>query len=116
MIVKSQILDKVFLALGHPVRREILVRLANGAATVSDIAKPFELSLNAVSKHLKVLEKAGLIERQVRGREHYCYINPQPLESVTNWLAYYQAFWTSRFDAMEQELIARKRQENLGKE
>jgi DNA-binding transcriptional ArsR family regulator len=116
MIVPSRTLDKVFLALGHPVRREILVRLANGAATVSDVAKPFELSLNAVSKHLKVLERAGLIERQVRGREHYCYISPEPLEEVTNWLAYYQAFWTSRFDAMEQALIARKRQENPGKE
>ena len=116
MIAHAQTLDKVFLALGHPVRREILIRLARGAATVTDIAEPFELSLNAVSKHLKVLEKAGLIERQVRGREHYCSISPQPLEAVTDWLAYYRTFWTNRFDAMEQALIARKRLENPGKD
>ena len=102
-------LDSVFLALGHPIRRQILMRLAQGAATVTDIAEPFELSLNAISKHLKVLEKAGLIRRQVLGREHYCSISPQPLEEVSNWLNYYQGFWMSRLDAMEQELLARKR-------
>ena len=106
---RSQTLDKVFLALGHPVRRQILVRLAQGPATVTDIAEPFDMSLNAISKHLKVLEKASLIQRQVLGREHYCSINPQPLEEVSNWLTYYQAFWTSRLDALEQEIIARKR-------
>lgn len=107
---EPQPLDRVFLALSHPVRRQILERLAQGAATVSDIAEPFDnLSLNAVSKHLKVLENANLIQRQVLGREHYCSISPQPLEDVTNWLTYYRAFWTSRFDAMEQELLAKKR-------
>ncbi len=105
---QPQTLDRVFLALSHPVRREILLRLAQGAATVTDIAAPFELSLNAISKHLKVLEKAGLIQRQVQGREHYCRIRPEPIEEVSNWLTYYQAFWTSRLDAMEQELINRK--------
>jgi len=109
-------LDRVFLALGHPIRRQILARLAQGAATVTDIAEPFELSLNAISKHLKVLEKAGLIRRQVLGREHYCSISPQPLEEVSNWLTYYQGFWTSRLDAMEQELIARKRPKLADKE
>lgn len=111
-------LDNVFLALGHPVRRQILVRLAQGAATVTDIAEPFEISLNAVSKHLKVLERAGLIHRQVLGREHYCSISPQPLEEVSNWLTYYRAFWTSRLDAMERELIASRlaRESNLDKE
>src|SRR5215831_2405564 len=104
-----QTLDRVFLALSHPIRRQILIRLAQGAATVTDIAEPFKLSLNAVSKHLKVLEKASLIQRQVLGREHYCRINPQPLEEVSDWLTYYQAFWTSRLDAMEQEIIASKR-------
>ena len=106
---QPQTLDRVFLALGHPVRRQILVRLAHGAATVTDIAEPFEVSLNAISKHLKVLERAGLIQRQVLGREHYCSISPQPLEDVANWLTYYQAFWISRLDALEQELIISKR-------
>lgn len=105
---QTQALDRVFLALGHPVRRKILERLATSAATVTDIAEPFEMSLNAVSKHLKVLEKAGLIQRQVLGREHYCRLRPQPLEEASDWLTYYRVFWTSRFDAMEQELIARK--------
>ncbi len=106
---QAQTLDRVFLALSHPVRRKILVRLARGAATVGDIAEPFEMSLNAISKHLKVLERASLIQRQVLGREHFCSISPQPLEEVSNWLAHYQAFWTSRLDAMEQEIIASKR-------
>ena len=68
--LQPQALDRVFLALGHPIRRQILVRLAQGTATVTDIAEPFDLSLNAISKHLKVLEKAGLIQREVLGREH----------------------------------------------
>ena len=105
---QAQTLDRVFLALGHPVRRQILERLALSAATVTDIAAPFERSLNAISKHLKVLERAGLIQRQVLGREHYCRLSPQALEGASDWLAHYRAFWTSRFDAMEQELIARK--------
>jgi len=115
-VSETQILDRVFLALGHPVRRQILVRLAQGAATVTDIAEPFDLSLNAISKHLKVLERANLIQREVVGREHYCRISPQPLEEISNWLAYYQTFWTSRFDAMEQEIIARKRTKPSDKE
>src|SRR5579864_6856656 len=113
---QPQTLDRIFLALGHPVRREILLRLAQGAATVTDIAEPFELSLNAISKHLKVLERARLIQRQVLGREHYCHLSPQQLEVASNWLTYYHAFWTSRFDAMEQELLARKCSNALDKE
>jgi len=106
---QPQELNRIFLALGHPVRRQILACLAQGEATVTEIAEPFELSLNAISKHLKVLERAGLIERQVVGREHYCRICPEPLKEASEWLAYYQAFWTSRLDAMEQELIAKRR-------
>lgn len=116
LLSQPETLDKVFLALGHPVRREILVRLAQGSATVTDIAEPFDMSLNAVSKHLKVLEKAGLIQREVLGREHYCRISTEPLEEVSNWLTYYQAFWTSRLDAMEREIIARKRSRSSAKE
>ena len=109
IVSQPQKLDRVFLALGHPVRRQILARLAQGPATVTDIAEPFEISLNAISKHLKVLERAGLIERQVLGREHYSRICPELLKEVFDWLTYYQAFWTSRLDAMEQEIIARRR-------
>lgn len=105
---QSEVLDKVFSALGHPIRRQILLRLAQGKATVTDIAEPFEPSLNAISKHLKVLESAGLVQREIVGREHFCSINPQPLGEIASWLATYQAFWMSRLDALEQELIARK--------
>ena len=113
---QSQTLDHVFLALGHPVRRQILIRLAQREAIVTEIAEPFDLSLNAISKHLKVLEKAGLIQREVQGREHYLRINAESLDEVSNWLSYYQAFWTGRFDAMEQEVIAKKRSTLAGKE
>src|SRR5215813_11560164 len=99
VVTQPQALDRVFLALGHPVRRQILVRLAQGEATVTEIAEPFDMSLNAISKHLKILERASLIQRQVVGREHYCRVSPQSLEEVSNWLTYYQAFWTSRLDA-----------------
>ena len=115
-MAQSQTLDDVFLALGHPVRREILVRLAQGSATVTDIAEPFDLSLNAISKHLKILERANLIQREVIGREHYCRISTEPLEEISNWLTYYQSFWTSRFDAMEQELLAKKRSKSANRE
>lgn len=105
-----QPVDRVFLALGHPIRRQILVQLAHGATTVSDIAQPYPLSLNAISKHLKVLESAGLIEREVVGREHYCRIRTEPLAEVTSWLTYYQSFWSGRLEAMEQALLARKQE------
>ena len=111
-----QSLDKVFLALSHPVRRQILARLAQDAATVTEIAEPFELSLNAISKHLKTLEKAGLIQREVMGREHYCQIRTKPLEEASRWLAaYYQAFWTGRLEAMEREIRSNKRSKSSEK-
>jgi DNA-binding transcriptional ArsR family regulator len=105
---QSPSLDHVFLALSHPVRRQILSRLIQGAATVTDIAEPFSLSLNAISKHLKILERAHLINREVLGREHYCRVNPQPLEQASRWLAFYQVFWTDRLDALEHELLVKK--------
>src|SRR5215468_8207129 len=109
-------LTSVLGAVSHPSRRAILDRLARGPARVTEIAEPFDMSLNAVSKHLKVLESAGLIQREVVGREHYCRIRTEPLAEVTNWLTYYQAFWSSRLDAMEQALITRKRVTSLTEE
>ena len=112
---KDPNLDKIFLALGHPSRRTILTRLQHGRATVMEIAGPFDTSLNAISKHLKVLEKAGLIEREVRGREHFCGLRPGALNAAAHWLVYYQSFWAERLDALEQELIARKRSQSSRK-
>lgn len=108
-MTESQTLDRVFLALGHPVRRRILRRLVQGPATVTAIAEPYQMSLNAVSKHVKILERANLIQREIIGREHYCSFRPGSLKSVSKWLDYYQTFWTTRFDALEQEIIAKKR-------
>jgi DNA-binding transcriptional ArsR family regulator len=80
--------------------------LREGSATVTAIAEPFPTSLNAVSKHLKVLESAGLIRREIVGRRHYCSVTPRRLDEARDWLDYYRAFWTSRLDAMEEELLA----------
>ncbi len=82
-------LDKIFAALGHPVRLVIIERLMQQEATVSEIAAPFQLSLNAISKHLKVLEAAGLIERRVSGREHFCRLAPGSLDAVHGWVRYH---------------------------
>jgi DNA-binding transcriptional ArsR family regulator len=110
--IESETLDHIFLALGSPVRRRILHYLAeSGEATVTEIAAPFDVSLNAISKHMKVLEKAGLIQRDIRGREHYCRLHPQTLNDSAEWLNYYRQFWTTRLDAMEQRLLARTRSE-----
>lgn len=105
--VPSENLDQVFSALGNPLRRQILTTLAeNGNMTVTDIAAPFTVSLNAISKHVKVLEKAGLVQRDIRGREHYCKLNPKMLDSAARWLEHYRQFWTERLDAMDQQLRA----------
>jgi DNA-binding transcriptional ArsR family regulator len=97
-------LDTVFHALGDATRRKMLGALAGGARTVSQLAQPFEMSLAAASKHIKVLEGAGLISREVRGRTHFCRLEPGPLASAYEWLAFYERFWTGRLDILERLL------------
>ena len=94
-------LNRVFHALGDPTRRAILDRLTRGEATVSDLSQPFPLSLAAISKHLGVLERAGLVTRESRGRERLCRINPAALDDARAWLEFHQRFWTGRLDALE---------------
>ncbi|MEM7465968.1 MAG: metalloregulator ArsR/SmtB family transcription factor [Pseudomonadota bacterium] len=94
-------LDMVFGALADPTRRALLTHLVGGEQRISDLAEPFEISLAGVSKHIQVLEKAGLIERRVEGRTHYCRFDPTNLENAYEWLAFYQQFWTDRLDALE---------------
>jgi len=94
-------LDAVFHALGDATRRRMLHDLANGERTVGQLAEPFEISLAAASKHIKALESAGLIRREVRGRMHVCRLAPGPLASAHQWLTYYERFWTSRLDVLE---------------
>ena len=97
-------LDTVFHALGDATRRRMLRSLAGGERTVGELAQPFAISLAAASKHIKALEHAGLIRREVRGRTHLCRLEPGPLASATEWLGYYEHFWTNRFDALDRLL------------
>ena len=99
-------MNSIFHALGDATRRQMIRELADGERTVSELAEPFSMSLAAASKHIKVLESAGLIRREVRGRTHLCRLDPGPLASAHEWLSFYERFWTSRLDALEQLLRA----------
>jgi DNA-binding transcriptional ArsR family regulator len=93
-------LDAVFSALADPTRREILARLAEGEASVTELAEPFEISLPAVSKHLGVLEEAGLVTREWDGRVRHCRLVAEAMEDALAWIARYGRFWEDRFDSL----------------
>jgi DNA-binding transcriptional ArsR family regulator len=97
-------LDMVFHALGDTTRRQMLRELAGGERTVGQLAEPFAISFQAASKHIKALEKAGLVRREVRGRTHLCRLDPGPLASAHQWLSLYERFWTDRLGALERLL------------
>jgi DNA-binding transcriptional ArsR family regulator len=94
-------LDAVFHALADPTRRAMVRRLAEREQTVSELAAPYPISLAAASKHVKVLERAGLVRRTVHGRRHVCRLDPAPLAAATRHLRFYERFWTDRLDALE---------------
>ena len=106
MMTSPTQLDATLLALADPTRRAIVRRLAGSEARVTEIAAPFPISLNAVSKHIRVLERAGLVRRRVVGREHILSFNPAPLDEAAVWIATQQATWQQRFDALERLLAA----------
>lgn len=97
-------LSAVFAALADPTRRALLERLADGPATVSALAEPFDMSLAAVSKHLKVLERAGLISRGRDAQWRPCSLEARPLEQASDWLDGYRQFWDARFDQLEEHI------------
>lgn len=97
-------LDTVFHALGDATRRRMLRDLAAGERTVGELASPFSMSLAAASKHIKVLEQAGLIRREIRGRTHLCRLEPGPLATASEWLGFYERFWTGSLDTLERLL------------
>ncbi|MEC3977113.1 ArsR/SmtB family transcription factor [Amycolatopsis sp. H20-H5] len=97
-------LSATFAALADPTRRAILSRLSTGEATVNELAEPFAVSLQAVSKHLKVLERAGLISRGRTAQWRPCRLEPGPLEDVSGWVARYRRFWDGSFDRLEEQL------------
>ncbi|HEY3868955.1 MAG TPA: metalloregulator ArsR/SmtB family transcription factor [Actinocrinis sp.] len=101
-------MDAVFHALASEARRGMLGRLAGGELTVGQLAEPLSMSLAAASKHVQVLERAGLIRRTVTGRRHVCRLDPGPLRSASAWLRFYEHFWSHRLDALEALLGAQQ--------
>jgi DNA-binding transcriptional ArsR family regulator len=97
-------LDSVFHALGDRTRRLMLQELANGERTISQLAEPHEMSLAAASKHIKTLEVAGLIRREVKGRVHTCHLEPGPLANAHEWINFYERFWLGKLDVLEKLL------------
>lgn len=95
------VLDGVFRALADGTRRDMLRRLAEGERTISELAEPCDMSFAAASKHVRVLERAGLVRRTVQGRTHRCRLEPAPLAGAQAWLAFYERFWSGRLDALD---------------
>ena len=99
-------LNRIYAAIADPTRRAILAVLAGGGElNVGSLAGRFPISFNGVSKHVKVLERAGLVRRRVRGREHWLRLRPEPLREATRWLEHYREFWDARLDALEALLV-----------
>src|SRR4051812_10886323 len=99
-------LDDTLIALADDTRRSILGRLAAGEARVTEVAAPFHISLNSVSKHIRILERAGLVRRRVEGRDHFLAIEPGPFDELTEWMQKTREFWSSRLDRLEAALRA----------
>ncbi|TCR91044.1 metalloregulator ArsR/SmtB family transcription factor [Rhizobium sp. BK376] len=108
-------LTDILTAISHPTRRAIIGQLANGPARFLDIAKPFDTALNAVTKHLKLLERAGLIERRKQGREVFISFRAEPLREVAEWMNEYEHFWNERLDQFEGYFKERNREEKDSK-
>ena len=99
-------LDDTLVALADDTRRRILKRLASGDARVTEVAAPFDISLNSVSKHIRILERAGLVRRRIAGRDHFLSLEREPFDELTRWMLETRDFWTSRLDALEAALRA----------
>ena len=99
-------LDDTLIALADDTRRSILKRLASGEARVTEVAEPFDISLNSVSKHIRILERAGLVRRRVAGRDHFLSLERAPFDELTQWMQRTREFWSSRLDVLEAALRA----------
>jgi DNA-binding transcriptional ArsR family regulator len=109
-VLEKSGLDRTLVALADPTRRAILTRLSRGPARVTELAKPFAISLNSVSKHIRLLERACLVRRSKRGREHILSLDPTPLDEAAEWIERQRSFWTGRLDALEAALRAEDRE------
>src|SRR5438445_13068215 len=107
-------LSETFAARANWTRRAILARLARGEATVNELAEPFEMTLPAISKHVKVLERAGLVVRGQRAQYRPCALDAAPLERVSTWAEQYRALWETRFDRMDDYLVQLQRKRKTG--
>jgi DNA-binding transcriptional ArsR family regulator len=107
-------LDAVFAALADPTRRAIIERLSRGEARVTEVAEPFDMSLNAVSKHIHVLEASGVVERHRKGRDHILSVNTRSLDEVNGWIDRMRCYWEERLNAMERLLGELKKDRKLG--
>jgi len=101
MLIQQTNLDQTLLALADPTRRAILQRLSRGEARVTELAQPFDMSLNAVSKHIRMLERADLVRRRTAGREHFLSFNRRQLDELATWIETQRAVWNARLDALE---------------
>ncbi len=104
MVSQAPALDAVFQALADSTRRAMLRSLAGGERNISELAAPFRMSFAAASKHVRVLEGAGLVRREIQGRSHVCRIDPAPLASADRWLQFYERFWSMKLDALDELL------------
>lgn len=115
MVILQVNLDRTLMALADPTRRAILQRLSRGEARVTELAQPFDMSLNAVSKHIRILERADLVRRRTAGREHFLSFNRQQLDEVATWIETQRAVWNARLDALEALLRAEDKAASLTK-
>ena len=104
-------LDLAFAALSDPTRRRIVQRLSRGRTRVTDLALPFDMSLNSVSKHIKVLERSGLVRREKLGREHFLELRAKPMRDVARWISRYERFWNTRLDSLDEFLASQPDEE-----
>jgi len=100
MVNYSVRLDRAFGALADPTRRKILERLSRGESRVTELAEPFAISLPAISRHISVLERAGLLQRRRRGRDHYLKLDPAPIQQVSHWIEEQRRFWSGSLDSL----------------
>lgn len=107
---REQQLNKIFSALSDPTRRAMLLRLAEEDMSVSDLSMPFKMTKSAITKHVKILESAGLLKRTIDGRVHYCRFEAKPLKQATQWMQFYELFWNNKFDALDTFLTESNRE------
>jgi DNA-binding transcriptional ArsR family regulator len=107
----SDCLNAIFSALADPTRRAILARLASGEASVQELARPFKISAPAITKHLKALQRAGLITQRRQAQRRPCRLNAKPLREVADWMEHYRRFWDESFDRLEEHLRERQKED-----